>query len=259
MNVSDYRTGNLTEAFAEGSFGFFGTLWDNGKWEIPLYSAIFLLSIVGNILVILTLGKNTRMRTVTNVFLLNLAASDLVLTVLCMPFTLIGTLLRDFIFGNWMCKLVPFLQATSVAASVWTLVALSVERYYAICHPLRSRKWQTQSHARRLIASIWIGGSSAMLPVLVLSELQPTKKGRNKCRENWPGGCYEKAYNLFLDMLLLVVPLLALLTTYYLIAATLWKDLKKKEKVLPPLSGEYAKQGRPVQQHCSGCGRATFQ
>lgn len=68
--------------------------------------------------------------------------------------------------------------ATSVAASVWTLVALSIERYCAICHPLRSRKWQTQSHARRLIASIWIGGSSAMLPVLVLSELQPTKTGK---------------------------------------------------------------------------------
>lgn len=86
------------------------TLWENGKLEIPLYSVIFLLAVVGNILVILTLAKNSRMRTNTNVFLLNLAVSDLVLAVLCMPFTLVGTLLKDFVFGEFTCKLVPYLQ-----------------------------------------------------------------------------------------------------------------------------------------------------
>nr|CAI5831527.1 unnamed protein product [Callosobruchus analis] len=50
------------------------------------------------------------MRTVTNVFLLNLAISDLMLGVLCMPFTLTGALLRNFIFGEVMCKMLPFLQ-----------------------------------------------------------------------------------------------------------------------------------------------------
>ncbi|XP_050507684.1 cholecystokinin receptor type A-like [Diabrotica virgifera virgifera] len=50
------------------------------------------------------------MRTITNLFLLNLAISDLLLGVLCMPFTLIGALLRDFVFGSVMCKLLPFLQ-----------------------------------------------------------------------------------------------------------------------------------------------------
>lgn len=54
--------------------------------------------------------QNQRMRTITNLFLLNLAVSDLLLGVLCMPFTLIGALLRDFVFGELMCKLLPFLQ-----------------------------------------------------------------------------------------------------------------------------------------------------
>ncbi|CAG9820262.1 unnamed protein product [Phaedon cochleariae] len=56
------------------------------------------------------LVHNQRMRTITNLFLLNLAVSDLLLGVLCMPFTLIGALLRDFVFGEVMCKLLPFLQ-----------------------------------------------------------------------------------------------------------------------------------------------------
>lgn len=79
---------------------------------IPLYSVIFLLAVIGNSLVILTLVQNKRMRTITNLFLLNLAASDLFLGVFCMPFTLVGMLLRDFIFGEFMCKMLPYLQGS---------------------------------------------------------------------------------------------------------------------------------------------------
>ena len=74
------------------------------------YIIIFLLAIVGNALVIITLGANRRMRSVTNMFLLNLAVSDLLLGVFCMPFTLVGVLLKQFIFGSVMCSLIPYLQ-----------------------------------------------------------------------------------------------------------------------------------------------------
>lgn len=83
---------------------------------IPLYSVIFLLAVIGNSLVILTLVQNKRMRTITNLFLLNLAVSDLFLGVFCMPFTLVGMLLRDFIFGEMMCKLLPYLQGSYTQA-----------------------------------------------------------------------------------------------------------------------------------------------
>lgn len=83
---------------------------DSGTWIIFLYSVIFLLAVIGNLLVILTLIQSRRMRTITNLFLLNLAVSDLFLGVFCMPFTLVGMLLREFIFGEVMCKLLPYLQ-----------------------------------------------------------------------------------------------------------------------------------------------------
>lgn len=85
-------------------------LTDSGSWIIFLYSVIFFLAVIGNLLVILTLIQSRRMRTITNLFLLNLAISDLFLGVFCMPFTLVGMLLRDFIFGELMCKLLPYLQ-----------------------------------------------------------------------------------------------------------------------------------------------------
>lgn len=78
--------------------------------QIPIYVLIFLLSVVGNILVVVTLVQNKKMRTVTNVFLLNLAVSDLLLAVFCMPFTIVPMLLRNFIFGAAMCVLIRYLQ-----------------------------------------------------------------------------------------------------------------------------------------------------
>ncbi|KAM8718877.1 hypothetical protein ACLKA7_001569 [Drosophila subpalustris] len=82
-------------------------------WVIPCYSIILLCAVIGNLLVVLTLVQNRRMRTITNVFLLNLAISDILLGVLCMPVTLIGTLLRNFIFGEFLCKLIQFAQVGS--------------------------------------------------------------------------------------------------------------------------------------------------
>ncbi|KAL3233999.1 hypothetical protein MRX96_022756 [Rhipicephalus microplus] len=142
------------------------------------YAIILLLAVLGNGLVILTLAVNQRMRTVTNLFLLNLAVSDLLLGVFCMPFTLAGVLLREFVFGQLLCNLIPYLQAVSVCVSDWTLVAMSVERYYAICEPLRSRSWQTPRHAQRTVATVWTISFLLMLPIALLSELRPIRDSR---------------------------------------------------------------------------------
>lgn len=100
--------------FNESNFN--GTQWYidmEGSIRIPLYALIFLTGLIGNILVIVTLARNRRLRIVTNVFLLNLAVSDLLLGVFCMPITLIGTLLREFVFGEVMCKIISYIQGKS--------------------------------------------------------------------------------------------------------------------------------------------------
>lgn len=67
--------------------------------------------------------------------------------------------------------------ASSVAVSAWTLVAIALERYYAICDPLRSRRWQTLRHAYKLIALIWCGSFIFMSPIAIFSQLIPTSHG----------------------------------------------------------------------------------
>ncbi|MEQ2224470.1 hypothetical protein ILYODFUR_007780 [Ilyodon furcidens] len=78
--------------------------------RILLYSLIFFSSVLGNLLIIVVLIFNYHMRTVTNAFLLSLAISDLMMAIFCMPFNLIPSILKDFIFGALMCKIVTYLM-----------------------------------------------------------------------------------------------------------------------------------------------------
>ncbi|XP_076346958.1 cholecystokinin receptor-like [Tachypleus tridentatus] len=195
--------------------------------RVGFYIVIFTAAILGNVLVIVTLTQNKRMRTVTNTFLLNLAISDLLLGVFCMPFTLVGSLLRNFIFGEVMCRLIPYLQAVSVSVSVWTLVSISLERYFAICRPLKSRQWQTTSHACKIIMLVWTGSFLAMLPIAVLSKLLEVKSsGRYKCRELWPQKVPEQLFNLYLVVILLIIPLVVMSVAYIIIVRRLFLGLQ---------------------------------
>ncbi|KAK6976432.1 C-X-C chemokine receptor type 2 [Biomphalaria glabrata] len=103
--LNDSRLSNETETYNLSRI--------SSEIQIVFYSLIFILALVGNLLIIITLIQNKRMRTVTNVFLLNLAISDLLLALVCMPFTLVPVLLMDFIFGAFMCVFIRYLQGKS--------------------------------------------------------------------------------------------------------------------------------------------------
>ncbi|XP_038390137.1 neuropeptide FF receptor 1 isoform X4 [Canis lupus familiaris] len=94
---------------------------------IVAYVLIFLLCMVGNALVCFIVLKNRHMRTVTNMFILNLAVSDLLVGIFCMPTTLVDNLITGWPFDNATCKMSGLVQGMSVSASVFTLVAIAVE------------------------------------------------------------------------------------------------------------------------------------
>ncbi|CAH1635016.1 unnamed protein product [Spodoptera littoralis] len=155
-----------------------------------------------------------------------LAISDFLLGVFCLPFTLVGQIYRRFLFGALMCKLIPFLQAVSVSVDVWTLVAISLERYFAICRPLKSRKWQTQCHAYKMIAMVWILSIVLNSPILIVSDLQPMRGNAFKCREVWTSLELERAFNLGLDAGLLLIPIFIMSFAYSLIVTKLWRGMR---------------------------------
>jgi neuropeptide Y receptor len=116
---------------------------------------IFLLGLFGNILVCYIVYSNKAMQTVTNLFITNLALSDILLCVLCVPFTPLYTFLGKWIFGSLTCHLVGYAQATSVYISTLTLTAIAIDRFFVILHPLRQRM---KLHTCLLI--LWASGCS---------------------------------------------------------------------------------------------------
>ncbi|KAM3610865.1 uncharacterized protein V6R79_009874 [Siganus canaliculatus] len=129
---------------------------------ILAYFFIFLLCMVGNVLVCLIVLENRRMRTVINLFILNLAISDLLVGIFCIPTTLVDNLITGWPFSNIMCKMSGFVQGVSVSASVFTLVAIAVERFRCIVYPLQPKP--TVLVAKAAIVLIWVLAVVIMCP-----------------------------------------------------------------------------------------------
>uniref|UniRef100_A0A8C5FK80 Gastrin/cholecystokinin type B receptor n=1 Tax=Gadus morhua TaxID=8049 RepID=A0A8C5FK80_GADMO len=182
--------------------------------RILLYSLIFLLSVLGNLLIIVVLAVN----------------NDLMMALFCMPFNLIPSLLKDFIFGAAMCKIVAYLMGTSVSISTFSLVAIAIERYSAICNPLKSRVWQTRSHAYRVIAATWLLAFVVMTPYPIISHLDtfrtPGNTTGHQCRHKWPHATAEQAWCVLLLLMLFVVPGLVMIVAYGLISRELYRGIQ---------------------------------
>ncbi|XP_058510005.1 cholecystokinin receptor [Solea solea] len=198
--------------------------------RILLYSLIFFLSVVGNLLIIVVLTVNKRMRTVTNTFLLSLAVSDLMMAVFCMPFNLIPSVLKDFIFGATMCKIVSYLMGISVSISTFSLVAIAIERYSAICNPLKSRVWQTRSHAYRVIAATWVVAFIIMIPYPIISHLESFQRSDNttahRCRHKWPLPVAAQTWYILLLLALFAIPGVVMIVAYGLISRELYRGIQ---------------------------------
>ncbi|XP_060687348.1 cholecystokinin receptor type A [Hemiscyllium ocellatum] len=202
----------------------------NQTVRIFLYCLFFLLSVLGNVLIITVLLRNKRLRTVTNSFLLSLATSDLMLCLFCMPFTLIPNLLKDFIFGSAVCKAVSYFMGISVSVSTFSLVAISLERYSAICKPLKSRVWQTKSHAFKVIAATWLLSVIIMLPYPIYNTLVPFTRVNNStgnmCRLLWPNAMTQQSWYIFLLLILFLVPGIVMTVAYGLISRELYSGIR---------------------------------
>ncbi|XP_025994425.2 growth hormone secretagogue receptor type 1 isoform X3 [Solenopsis invicta] len=119
---------------------------------------VMILGIVGNLMVPLVVLRGKDMRNSTNIFLVNLSVADLCVLVICTPTVLIEINSGPQVWplGEHMCKAVPFVELTVAHASVLTILAISFERYYAICEPLRAGPmiWVSQYREMRMTSHV---------------------------------------------------------------------------------------------------------
>nr|XP_057913882.1 growth hormone secretagogue receptor a [Doryrhamphus excisus] len=144
-------------------------------YSLPLLAAITaactLLSVVGvagNVMTILVVSRYRDMRTTTNLYLCSMAVSDL-LIFLCMPLDLYRMWrYRPWRLGDALCKLFQFVSESSTYSTILSITALSVERYVAICFPLRAKALVTKRRVRGLILLLWGVALLSAGPVFVM-------------------------------------------------------------------------------------------
>ncbi|KAI1721443.1 7 transmembrane receptor (rhodopsin family) domain-containing protein [Ditylenchus destructor] len=180
---------------------------------IVAFCIIFCLSVVGNSVVVVVILQQRSMRSVTNLYLLNLALSDLLLSVVCMPPTLVSSLVYCWVFGDILCKLLAYLQPVVVTASAYTLAAIAAERYYAICKPLHSRVWHTRSHAMAIIGLVWLISLATNFLMLFMYELRTYNRNGLNCSPKYDPPVHF-VYQIYMTLVLLIVPLVIMTVLY---------------------------------------------
>ena len=190
-----------------------------------MYTSVCLLAVAGNLVVCHTVLSSRRMRTVTNCFIVNLAVSDMLVAILCIPFTFIANMLVNYWpFGRVMCPLVTYVQVVTVFLSAFTLVAISLDRFRAVICPLMPRMRTT--HAALIIGLTWTLSLAVPLPVAVFSYVtqRPDLHGvqQDICVEVWPDDNYRAVFSLVIMTLQYFLPLFVLAFTYTWIAVVIW-------------------------------------
>ncbi|CAM4712493.1 unnamed protein product [Leuciscus chuanchicus] len=200
---------------------------------ILAYVLIFSLCMLGNLLVCLIVLKNRQMRTVTNIFILNLAISDLLVGILCLPITLVDNLITGWPFDVVICKMSGLVQGASVSASVFTLVAIAVERFRCIVYPFQRKL--TQRQAIISIAFIWALAIAIMCPsavtLTVSQDIMHFMVDRDNityplftCWEAWPERSMRKIYTTVLFSHIYLAPVTLIVIMYTRIAVKLVKS-----------------------------------
>jgi hypocretin (orexin) receptor 2 len=98
------------------------------KWYewlvIVIYIITFIIGLTGNILVCFAVWRNRQMRTVTNMFIVNLSVADLGIIIICLPPTLMVDVTETWYMGLVMCKAVYFLMVSTLSMLILLLVIL---------------------------------------------------------------------------------------------------------------------------------------
>ncbi|WAR28368.1 OX1R-like protein, partial [Mya arenaria] len=135
------------------------------------YALTFIVGVLGNVLVCFAVWRNREMRTITNIFMVNLSVADLMVLLILLPTALVADVTETWLIGTAMCKLSISLGTMCISVSILTLCAISIERWYAICRPLSFHS--NIQRARIIIGAIWTVSICVALPEFLASTVIP--------------------------------------------------------------------------------------
>uniref|UniRef100_A0A182T2F3 G-protein coupled receptors family 1 profile domain-containing protein n=1 Tax=Anopheles maculatus TaxID=74869 RepID=A0A182T2F3_9DIPT len=240
-------TANLSRRFPHHPF--FSTFFNDSALDICpsiqmpvgnvismiLYALVAIVGLFGNTLVIYVVLRFSKMQTVTNMYILNLAIADQCFLI-GIPFLITTMHLGEWTFGNAMCK--AYMVSTSITqfTSSIFLFIMSADRYIAVCHPISSPRFRTPLVSKVVSAIAWTASALIMLPVMLYANTIDREKGKMSCNIMWPsetGANSGSTFTLYSLILGFAIPLTLILMFYYLVIRklrTVGPKSKSKEK-----------------------------
>lgn len=125
-----------------------------------------MVTIVGNVLVVLSIFTYKPLRNVQNFFLVSLAVSDLAVAILVMPFHVSNYILGYWIFGPIFCDIWLTCDVLCCTASILNICAIALDRYRAIHDPINYARMRTMKRVEFIIAIVWLLSSVISVPPL---------------------------------------------------------------------------------------------
>ncbi|XP_038115973.1 cardioacceleratory peptide receptor [Culex quinquefasciatus] len=193
---------------------------------------LFIVIVLGNLAVLVTLFMNKNRKSRMNFFIKQLAIADLSVGLLSVLTDIVQRITISWLAGNVACKVIRFIQVWVTYASTYVLVALSIDRYDAITHPMNfSGCWK---RARRLVAAAW--GFSAVFssPMFYLYE-ERVIQDQLQCWIDLGNALRWQLYMCWVATSLFVVPAFIISACYVIIIKTIWS----KGSMLGPVGGKF--------------------
>nr|ANO39143.1 NPYR-8 [Schmidtea mediterranea] len=191
------------------------------------YSIIFVLGVVGNSFVIFVVMRSRHMRTITNIFISNLALSDIIMCLIAVPFTPIALFMNNWTLPASLCKVLPMTMGVSVYVSTLTSTAIAIDRFFIIVHPFIPR--MKNSLCGFIICVIWIIAILISLPLAVYqTKRNDLQSNTSKCQEVWPIDSSREVFTFVSFVLQFVLPCSIISVCYFKISKILRERCKSK-------------------------------
>ncbi|XP_076985669.1 C-C chemokine receptor type 2-like [Tamandua tetradactyla] len=192
----------------------------------PLYSLVFIFGFVGNMLVVLILINCKKLKSMTDIYLLNLAVSDLLFLFTLPWWAHYAT--HEWVFGNAMCKLFTGLYHIGYFGGIFFIILLTLDRYLAIVHAVFALKARTVTFGVVTSGLTWGVALSASLPGIIFTSSQKEDSSYS-CGPSFPLR-WKTFQTVMRNVLGLVLPLLVMVVCYSGILKTLLRCRNEKKK-----------------------------
>lgn len=200
-----------------------------------LYALVCVVGLLGNTLVIYVVLRYSKMQTVTNMYIVNLAIADECFLI-GIPFLIITMSLRSWPFGRFMCKAYMISTGINQFTSSIFLCIMSADRYIAVCHPIAAPRLRTPLVSRVVSGAAWTASALVMTPIFMYTTVIHNESGLSSCNIVWPEREFSKgqtSFTLYSFALGFAAPLTLIFVFYCLVIRklkTVGPKNKSKEK-----------------------------